>query len=161
MEPEASNSPKQAEETQSERRNSSRTWHIPEERTKNGRPHTVPLSVPAMAILKTIPVIHERFLFPARGKTKTCFSGFGKCKERLDTRLDINPWRLHDLHRTAATGMAQLQVPPHIVERVLNHASGQLGGVAGIYNRFQYLDEMRGALNRWGEYVENLKDGDI
>ncbi|MCH7558876.1 MAG: SDR family oxidoreductase [Planctomycetes bacterium] len=80
-------------------------WHIPEERTKNGRPHTVPLSAPALVILKSVPAIHERLLFPARGKTSTYFSGFGRCKERLDKLLNINPWCLHDLRRTAATGM--------------------------------------------------------
>ena len=52
--------------------------------------------------------------------------------------------------------MAQLGVPPHIVERVLNHASGTFGGVAGIYNRFAYLPEMREALDTWDEKVTSL-----
>jgi hypothetical protein len=40
-------------------------------------------------------------------------------------------------------------VPPHVVERILNHATGTFGGVAGVYNRFQYLPEMREALLLW------------
>ncbi len=52
--------------------------------------------------------------------------------------------------------MAQLAVPPHIIERVLNHTTGTLGGVAGIYNRYGYLAEMRGALERWSGRVTTL-----
>ena len=124
--------------------------------TKNGRPHTVPLCNAVLSILKAVPRLHERFVFPARGRSTTCFSGFGKCKERLDKELSIEPWRLHDLRRTAATGMAQLGVQPHIVECVLNHASGQLSGVAGIYNRFDYLNEKRDALARWSDRLAQL-----
>ena len=40
-------------------------------------------------------------------------------------------------------------MPPHVVERILNHATGTFGGVAGVYNRFQYLPEMREALLLW------------
>ena len=64
-------------------------------------------------------------------------------------RLDFDDWTLHDLRRTAATGMAKSGIAPHVVERVLNHVSGSFGGVAGVYNRFQYLDEMRHALEAW------------
>lgn len=134
-----------------------RIWHIPEELTKNGRPHAVPLSPHSISILGAVPELHDRFFFPARGKTTTCFSGFGKSKKRLDKQLSIKPWRIHDLRRTAATGMAGLGIQPHIVERVLNHSTGQLGGVAGIYNRFQYIDEMREALEKWETHILSLQ----
>jgi hypothetical protein len=65
-------------------------------------------------------------------------------------------WWLHDLRRTAASGMARLGIPPHVIERVLNHISGSQSGVAGIYNRYGYLPEKRQALEAWGRYVENL-----
>ena len=67
-------------------------------------------------------------------------------------------WRLHDLRRTFATGMASLTVAPHVVERILNHTSGTFGGVAGVYNRFGYLPEMRSALERWADYVSEHVD---
>jgi integrase len=70
--------------------------------------------------------------------------------------IEIPDWRLHDLRRTAATGMARLNIPPHVVDKVLNHASGTIGGVAAVYNRFAYLEERRAALEGWGRYVENL-----
>ena len=68
----------------------------------------------------------------------------------------IPPWVLHDLRRTAATGMARLNFPPHVVDKVLNHISGTIRGVAAVYNRFEYLDERRAALEAWGQYVEKL-----
>jgi integrase len=67
------------------------------------------------------------------------------------------PWRLHDLRRTAATLMAEkLGVLPHIIEAVLNHVSGAKSGIAGVYNRATYADEMRASLCKWADYVEGL-----
>ncbi len=104
-------------------------------------------------ILEAVPRLHVRFVFPARGSQTTTFSGFGKCKRRLDEASGVSDWRLHDICRTVATGMARLGVAPHVVERVLNHASGTFAGVAGVYNRFGYLPEMRDALERWEKHV--------
>jgi integrase len=67
--------------------------------------------------------------------------------------VEIPDWRLHDLRRTATTGMARLNFAPHIVDRVLNHVNGTIRGVAAIYNRFEYLDERRAALGTWGRYI--------
>jgi integrase len=69
---------------------------------------------------------------------------------------EIASWTLHDLRRTAATGMARLNVPPHVVEKVLNHTSGTIRGVAAVYNRFEYLEERRAAVAVWGQYIDNL-----
>jgi len=76
----------------------------------------------------------------------------------LDRKLNgMAPWTLHDLRRSAATIMAdRLNVMPHIVEAVLNHYSGHRAGVAGIYQRARYQDQMREALQTWGTYVERL-----
>ena len=52
--------------------------------------------------------------------------------------------------------MGRLGVAPHVVERILNHMSGSFRGVAGVYNRFQYLPEMREGLERWALHLEGL-----
>lgn len=130
-------------------------WHIPAALNKSGRPHVIPLSSAALAVLGSIPKLHDTYVFPARGKNNAV-SGFSKWKARLDKLCKIDEWSLHDLRRTAATQMARLQVPPHVVERILNHKSGGLSGVAGIYNRFGYLPEMRQALEVWGQHVMKL-----
>ena len=63
---------------------------------------------------------------------------------------------MHDLRRTAATGMARLNIAPHVVDKVLNHVSGTIRGVAAVYNQFEYLEERRAALEAWSRYVANL-----
>jgi integrase len=151
-------------------------WTIPGSRTKNHREHSLPISDAAAAIIDAAMKETSRdFAFgegPRRKDDKhRGYSGWSKSKAALDARLlrerrkaigeDAEPlpaWTLHDLRRTAATGMAdRLGVFPHVVEAILNHISGHRAGVAGVYNRARYLAEMRDALGRWGDYVEALK----
>lgn len=134
-------------------------WTIPADRTKNGKPHAVPLSPSALALLASIPRMTSPFVFPARGKPNQPYSGYSKGKRELDAAADLHDWTLHDIRRTAATGMARLGIAPHVVERVLNHVSGTFSGVAGIYNRFRYEDEMRAALIAWEKALCTIVDG--
>jgi integrase len=120
------------------------------DRTKNHRAHTVPLAPQALAIIDRQPRRGE-FVFGDAG-----FSGWSDAKAALDARLRLPDWHLHDLRRTAATGMAELGVLPHIIEAILNHVSGHRAGVAGIYNRARYEGEMRDALAKWARHVESL-----
>lgn len=120
---------------------------LPAERTKNGREHTLPLSRQASALLAGIKRNGE-FVFRIKHWVLP--------KERLDQRAQIQPWRLHDLRRSCATGMAEIGVQPHIIESVLNHVSGHKASVAGIYNRAKYLEPMRDALQRWADHIEQI-----
>jgi integrase len=128
---------------------------VPGEHTKNGREHTLPITTQIQSILDGISAT-DKYLFPARGNTGNPFSGYGKCKNRLDSTINIPKWRLHDLRRTTATHMAQLGIQPHIIERILNHASGTISGVAAIYNRHAYRDEMSKALTIWHNKIDAL-----
>jgi integrase len=120
----------------------------------------VPLGVLAADILITLPRLEGEWLFPANSKTGQHYRNFTFAKAQLDEISGVTNWTLHDLRRTAATGMARIGVAPHVIERILNHRTGTLGGVAGIYNRFGYLDEMRAALERWEEYVKRFIEED-
>jgi integrase len=133
-----------------------RIWTIPAKRTKTNRLQVLPLSGSATDILRNIARTDDVFVFPARGGEGTSASGFSKMKRRLDELSGICDWTLHDLRRSAATHMAGLGVAPHVVERILNHTSGTFGGVAGVYNRFQYIPEMRDALERWAAHIGTL-----
>lgn len=130
-------------------------WRLPAERTKNGRSHDVPLSHTALSLISETPAIENRdYLF---GEGKGAFSGFSRAKRALDERTGLTAqWRLHDLRRTCATGMANLGTLPHVVEAVLNHVSGTRAGVAGIYNRASYSNEKRAALELWAKHVTAL-----
>jgi integrase len=149
---------------------------LPAERTKNHRPHIVPLSPAAAAIIEAQPKREKRDLIFGRGEKP--FSGWSNCKERLDARIKkansgkaIPHWTPHDLRRTFATyaggGLPEHQIKklppqdteaasglgiqPHVVEAALNHISGHKAGVAGTYNRSTYAREKKAALDLWAD----------
>jgi integrase len=123
------------------------------ERTKNGRPFELPLSSQALAIIERTPRRNSSdFLF----SDKLGFKDWGGAKTALDQRAGIPPWRLHDLRRTAATGMAELGVRSEVIEQCLNHVSGHKAGVAGIYNRSKQIDAVREALQLWADHLDKI-----
>lgn len=132
-------------------------WKLPPERVKNGRPHDVPLSGPALDLLAGSPRLEDRALVFGQGSGG--FQGFSRAKAAHDERSGVTGWRLHDLRRTAATGMNELGVLPHVVEAVLNHVSGSRAGVAGIYNRALYASEKRSAMDLWAAHLATLDPG--
>ena len=152
---------------------------LPEHRTKNGRPHVVPLAPLALAIIAAQEDRTDRDLIFGRGEGG--FSGWSKNKERLDARITaanggkaIPHFTLHDLRRSFATyaggGLPEhefkrlpardkefasgLGILPHVVEAILNHVSGHLAGVAQVYNRSTYAKEKRAALDLWATHLE-------
>jgi integrase len=144
------------------------TWIIPGDRTKNHRTHIVPLPRLAREILQDVATGGD-IVFTTNGSTPV--SGWSKTKKRLDEamlgttssaadqnadKVKIAPWRLHDLRRTCATGMAEIGIAPHIVEACLNHVSGAKAGVAGTYNRAVYATEKKAALERWATHIGGL-----
>jgi integrase len=132
-----------------------RLWIIPREKAKNDRAHEVHLSALAAEVIEGLHRIGDRFLFTTTGARP--ISGFSKSKARLDALMGNPPeWILHDLRRTAATGMARLNIAPHIVDKILNHVSGSIRGVAAVYNRHAYLEERRGALETWSRHIESI-----
>ena len=135
------------------------TWSIPGARTKNARPHVVALSPLAREVLASVRRVEGGLAFTTSGRTP--ISGWSKCKRRLDALMGSPPpWRLHDLRRTAASGMQRLGVRTEVVERALNHVSGSFAGVAGVYQRDPMLDDTRAALLRWSQHVTGLVSGD-
>jgi integrase len=150
-----------------------RKWTIPSARTKDGREHEIPLSDPALAILKTATARkgrEDREAIFGDSEGGNGFSGWSKAKAALDQRVvgaaagtkekkKPVPWRVHDIRRTVATRMADLGVLPHVIEAVLNHISGHKAGVAGVYNRALYSAEKRQALDLWAAHVEALLAG--
>lgn len=142
---------------------------LPAERTKNARPHDVPLSAMAAGILLSTPQRDDReYVF---GEGEGGYSGYSRAKTALDKKMGLvedkkegpedkkkgsDDWTLHDLRRTMATRMADLGVQPHVIEAVLNHVSGHKSGVAGIYNRSTYAAEKKAALDLWGQHLTVL-----
>jgi integrase len=121
---------------------------LPGERTKNGRPHDVALSAAALGVLATIKATEREFVF---SRTDQGFSAWSKNKAKLDEAAGLKePWTLHDLRRTARTGMGKLGIAPHVAEAVLNHLPPKL---VRTYDRNTYAAEKRAALDLWANHV--------
>jgi integrase len=145
---------------------------LPSARTKNKTSHIVPLSGPAMAILNGLirrankdGTLRDLVFGVAEG---TAFSGWSRCKERLDQRVtELNggplpDWVVHDLRRSVATGLGNLEAqpqPPRVIEALLNHKSGVKAGVSGLYNRSGYEREKRRAVELWANHLMAVVDG--
>lgn len=146
-----------------------RTWTLSGEQTKARRAHAVPLSPIAWDILTKIKerqqisdeIVDSRYVFTTTGDRP--ISGFGKAKARIDAAVGVartvegadpvQPWTIHDLRRSMASGLGKLGVSRFVISRVLNHADLS---VTGIYDRYAYLAEKREALEKWGGYLNRL-----
>jgi integrase len=141
---------------------------FPPARTKNSREHELPMSGPVRDLLEARDRDEGRDLMFGTGRGP--FSGWSNAKEALDTRLltarkrtnrkasPLPDWRIHDIRRTVATGMAEIGVQPHVIEAVFNHVSGHKAGVAGVYNRASYGAEKAAALTRWAARLREILD---
>jgi integrase len=138
------------------------TWTLPAARAKNDAAQIVPLSVQAVLEFDRLAKGDK---WPKAGLVltttgKTPISGMSKAKAALDAAIAeqregeaLTDWRIHDLRRTLATGLQRLGVRFEVTEAVLNHVSGARAGVAGIYQRHDWKDEKRSALDAWGRHV--------
>jgi integrase len=133
-------------------------WVIPPEHSKNGKPHTVHLSDQALRLLREVPRTGS-LVFSLDGTTQ--FQGYSKAKKRLDRAAGVSDWTLHDLRRTVVSGMARLGITPHVADKILNHQSGTISGVAAVYQRHEFMEERKAALCRWGQHVAHLTSSEV
>jgi integrase len=155
-----------------------RLWTIPKARVKNNQEHDVPLSDAALAIIEAMPKIKgdagHVYVFTTTGNSPV--SGWSRAKNNLDKAMleiarqeaeeagddpaavTIPEWRLHDLRRTAASGMGRLGIHLPVTEKVLNHTSGSFAGIVGVYQRHTFADEKRQALDAWARFVASVVD---
>ncbi len=152
--------------TWAELREGTAMWRLPAERAKNGNALDLPLSALAVHELAALKGKGDKWprkglLFSTTGKTPV--SGFSRAKARLDAEIaklnegeTLEPWRLHDLRRTLATGMQRLGVRFEVTEALLNHVSGAKSGVAGVYQRHDWAKEKRTAIEAWACHVSGL-----
>ncbi len=152
-----------------------KVWNLPGSRTKNGKPHSIPLNSQALAIIDGLKKVKNKpgFLFCTNGESPV--SGFSKAKQHLDAAMTalareetgdpekmIPGWWAHDLRRSCATGMARLSIGLPVIEKALNHKIGSLAGVGTVvanYVHEEYADPKRAAFEKWGAFVERLTSG--
>jgi integrase len=146
-------------------------WVIPGERTKNGEPHSVPLSIEALSVIASLPPrikSDKGYVFTTNGQTHV--TGYSRAKRALDAAMldiareskanvEIPRWTFHDFRRTAASGMARLGIALPVIEKCLNHTSGSFSGIVSVYQRHHFSDEKRHALEAWSKLVLALAEG--
>jgi integrase len=132
------------------------TITLPSEITKNGRAHTFPTGQLATTVLQSRTATSGGCLFPARRRAETCFNGWSKCKATLDTLSGVADWTLHDLRRTFASNLAGLGVQLPVIEKLLNHVSGSFGGIVAVYQRHNFMPEMRDAIDKWETQLNKI-----
>ncbi|MDT9598519.1 tyrosine-type recombinase/integrase [Sphingosinicella rhizophila] len=154
-------------------------WHMEGDRAKNEEDHLVHLNMLAVAELDALGWKRRGFVLTTTGTSG--ISGFSKMKKKLDAAMlpilqeladkraevmgeDVHPvtferWTLHDIRRSGTTALQALGFPIEVTEKVINHKSGEVSGVAKVYNLWAYEPEKRAALTSWGEYLERLVKG--
>lgn len=139
-----------------------RSWisegHIvfPKGFTKNKREHRFPLVGKGKEVIGSLPDTGD-LLFSASTNNEKTFSGWAWHKKRFDEDLaDVAPYTLHDLRRTFATLHAKIGTPIHVTEKLLNHVTGTISGVAAVYNQHSYADEMLEAMELYDKHIAKL-----
>jgi integrase len=133
-------------------------WMLPRGRVKNDSGHEVPLSPMAVAIIQKLRRINgSKFVFTTNGKTPV--SGYPKAKNAIVEKSGVREWRIHDLRRTVATGLARIGIALPVIERILNHVSGSFGGIVGVYQRHDFAAEKRAALDAFAREVKRIVAG--
>jgi integrase len=134
-----------------------RTWIIPANRYKARRPHLVPLTEQAAAILEVMPFREAGgYVFSTDGGGRP-YSNVQKPKAAIDKASKVTGWTLHDVRRTVRTGLSRLGVRPDIAERVIGHAVG--GRLGQTYDVYEYVDEKRRALEAWAAHLARVVEG--
>lgn len=148
------------------------TWTLEPDETKAARAQIVPLAPAAIDLLKSLPPLayeHDGGAIPSAyvltTNARAPISDFSKPKKWLDETMErllqaegtpLPGWRIHDLRRTVSTKLAQLGVDPFVRRRVLNHS---LEGVDKVYDRHDYLESKRAALDLWAKHLAEIVEG--
>jgi integrase len=134
-------------------------WTIPAERAKNRLAHRVPLSAPAVAILRQLRELNGAtpFVFPTtRGSESGCLERVYKTVDRIRKASGVTDFTPHDLRRTAASWMTSVGISRLTVSKLLNHIER---GVTAVYDRHSYDKEKQEAVNAWAAKLQKIITG--
>jgi integrase len=130
-------------------------WHVPREHSKTGKPHIVPLAPQALALFRELQVLAcgSPYVLASRYHIikPMCLDTPNKALDELT--FDMPHFVVHDLRRTAATRCAEAGFASDVIERALNHVRG---GIRGVYNRSELLEQRREMLNWWANRIDAL-----
>ncbi len=131
-------------------------WTIPADQARGGRPHVVPLPTLAAEVLMALPRSGGSYVFPARTDPQRPLAAHANARARAIALCGVGDWRVHDLRRTAAHGMARLGTPLHVLGAVLDQPAGPVLGVADSGDADDLSAAKAAALDRWGQHLAEL-----
>jgi len=129
-----------------------RKWLIPGNRMKMGRPFAVPITNHMLDVINSLPPLSRGlgcFLFTVNNRN-SIHLGSTRVKRRLDAELSIPEWVNHDLRTAAVTALTGMGIKEEVTDAALAH---KRPGVKGKYNAYEYFDERRDALEKWGDAI--------
>ena len=130
-------------------------WTLPTDRSKNSLANRVPLSPLAIDLIQEAHRLSKgsEWLFPNPRKVGSINAHAPtRALARARPMIGLDDFRIHDLRRTAATGMAKLGIAPHTISLILNHASARSSSITSkVYVQYSYDREKREALNAWSD----------
>lgn len=136
------------------------TWMIPASRAKNGRAHQVHLTDPALLVLASVPrIAGVDLVFSNAGRqigNRSEVQKLLRARMAEIMRAEVAPFVVHDIRRAVATNMPRCGVDLVVAEKLLNHAGGQISGIAAIYNRHSYEAEMKSAWQAWAALLGEI-----
>ncbi|MGI9482459.1 MAG: tyrosine-type recombinase/integrase [Hyphomicrobiales bacterium] len=132
------------------------SWTGPAVNMKQKRPHELPLSTQALAVLSALPRSGE-YVFGKTGAQP--YSGFSRALKYLHVASETFGWSLHDCRRTSTSLMAEMGVADNILRKILDHAPPTNDMLGRVYNRHNYKNEARAALDALGLKIDSIVNG--
>lgn len=136
-------------------------WHVPADRSKSGNGHEVPLTTTALLVLRNAfpdNLTVDRDALVYRGeKSGDALTAWQRTKAQVDRWSGVRDWTIHDLRRTAATGMAAAGVDKQTISTILNHRES---GVTSIYDRYSRFPDVKEALGLWDRRLRRILEED-
>ena len=134
-------------------------WHIPPENTKAGREQNLPLPELAISIIEEMKqeTGHTDYIFASPREENEPIAWLQTASKRVRDNCSVKDFRLHDLRRTVASNLARLGFDRTVIGKTLNH-KGLAGDsmVTAVYDRYDYLDEKKAALEAWSNELQNI-----
>lgn len=128
-------------------------WHLTSEDTKNKTPSLVPLSLQALELINKTHQKDKDYIFTSGRIGDLPINGFSKSKNNINKHSKITDWKLHDIRRTVATNLSKMGYDRLLIKRILNHVDRD---VTAIYDRYQYINEKKDALQQWAEKLDKI-----
>jgi integrase len=130
-------------------------WHIPEAHSKTLAQivYLPRQAVEILTALKNRRLPGQNCVFPARNALDTPMSANTLNVALACVPVKIEHFTVHDLRRTAATNLSEMEFMPDVIEKALNH---KIKGVRGVYNRAQYATQRREMLQTWADFLDGL-----